>query len=115
MLTASEVARIAAGLTKAQREALAQLSEEFVPGPYLPDDVTDGRLSALREAGLVERQFLDMGPPSVEHRDNGMTWQCAACWHFRLTPLGLAVRAYLTTQGEGEHAPRSVDNHQGEG
>lgn len=74
-MTAPDIAGIAAGLTKAQREAVLKAEEMgWWPGNVLVR--TDVPTSTWRK--LVDRSLID---PSEHTR--------------RLTPLGLAVRAYL--------------------
>ncbi len=72
------VATIAKGLTKAQRGAVLK-SDGWQPAFMLRED-HDGRKAAgdIRASRLFEKR---MGG--------------AQCTHYRLTPLGLAVRAYL--------------------
>lgn len=92
----SDPAKIAAGLTEAQRRAVRALSDAWLAGPNLPPPVIDARaLPSLREAGLVEREFGDMGAPEYGAGADSISVHVSACWHFRLTPLGLAVRKHL--------------------
>lgn len=102
-MTDQSIAQIAAGLTKAQREAVASLSDEWQAGPHLADETIEC-LRDLRSMALVERDFGDMAP--VERRDSsaGIAVRVSACWFFRLTGLGLAIRARaasLSDHGEG--------------
>ena len=90
-----DAAEIAKGLTKAQREALVLLDGMWGAGPQLPDQLLDGVLAHFRSMGLVEREFGDEGPPRYSVGDYELTVRLSACWHFRLTPLGLSVRRYL--------------------
>ena len=82
----SDIAKIAAGLTKAQREAILNAEEMG----WWPDNIlvrTDVPTNTWRK--LVDHWLID---PSEHSR--------------RLTPLGLAVRAHLLAasplRGEGE-------------
>lgn len=77
-ITEAEVAAIAKGLTKAQREALPLLPESS--RPVLPIDVSRVTRDRLVEKLLLYKQAPASGFVMVR-------W-----W---LTPLGLAVRAYL--------------------
>lgn len=94
----TDLAKLAAGLSKAQREAVPMLSADWRAGPSLPDSLLP-ELKALRELGLVEREFGDVGKPELSMSDAGFRARMSACWWFRLTPLGLQLRAYL------EHNP----------
>lgn len=91
----AEVARIAAGL--AQREALISFPEGWSAGPEL-DDAIINELASWRKDGLVERQFGDMFVPATTCDGETITTHLSACWWFRLTPLGLAVRKHLEAQ-----------------
>ena len=86
--------QIAESLTEAQKACVRGLSENWEAGPDLPDDILDN-LTWARSAGLVEREFADMGQPDCSKTIDGFSVRCGACWWFRLTPLGLAVRAVL--------------------
>ena len=88
---------VAAGLTKAQRGAASALSDLWRAGPDLPKFVTD-YVTGLRLVGLVERIFIDDGPPSRTGNADEIRVSFRSCWFFRLTPLGLAVRAHLTQE-----------------
>ncbi len=82
----TDVAKIAAGLTKAQREAIAKAAGRYGKPPLY--GVT---IKTLARKGLavvwVER-------PTHSHDDDyGMAF---------LTPLGLAVRDYLKENGHAE-------------
>jgi hypothetical protein len=79
-------------------EAIERLSTEWQAGPDLDDVVIDA-LAGLRQAGLVERQFGDMGPATMTAKDGGLNIRLGACWWFRLTELGEAAR--LAQAGEG--------------
>jgi hypothetical protein len=74
-----DIAKIAAGLTKAQREALSALSPEWQPAP---SGVTRQSVAALKW-DLCERGW-----------PHGRKINCSPV-EYRLTPLGLAVRAHL--------------------
>lgn len=90
----TDAAKIARGLTKAQREALAWFGGEWSAGPYLPDFVLDEE-TRLREQGLVKREFGDMGPPETSEMIDGFSISIGCCWWFHITDDGLAVRAEL--------------------
>lgn len=77
----TEVARLAEGLTGKQQRVLLFLSAEFKPA-YNTIDLSRQAIAILasRRSDLVEREWQD---------------GCASCIYYRLTPLGLAVRAYL--------------------
>ncbi|RYF22572.1 MAG: hypothetical protein EOO77_03830 [Oxalobacteraceae bacterium] len=102
----TDPAAIAASLTKAQREALKAMDGEWSAGPSLPDYAIDC-LVDLRMGGLVERYFADMHKPRVVTSDGCLSVRLGACWFFRLTNTGLAVRqhlhdaAHLQQNGEG--------------
>lgn len=90
----TDAAKIARGLTKAQREALAWFSDEWGAGPDLPDFVLD-EVTQLREQRLVKREFGDMGPPETSEMIDGFSVSVGCCWWFHITDIGLAVRAEL--------------------
>ena len=90
----AEVERVAKALTKAQRVAVAALDSEWSQGPSLPETVID-HLYDLRVGGLVERYFADMHEPRIARTDASISVRLGACWHFRLSDLGLAVRTHL--------------------
>lgn len=79
-------------LTEAQRATFSTLHSDWQAGPELP--MLD-HLGTLREAGLIEREFGDMSKPKHFADDHSLTIHLSACWWFRLTPLGDAVRQYL--------------------
>lgn len=93
-----DLARMAKGLTKAQREAVMTL-EGWSPGPQLSQPVL-AQLFGLRHAGFVERQFGDLTDTSAANRDGSVTFNMRACWFFCLTPLGLSLRRYLKEQAD---------------
>ena len=92
-----DVEAIAGKLTKANRAGLAELTTDWLEGPSLPDVVLS-ELQRLRDACLVERQFGDNTPVSISSDSSQITMGVSACWHFRLTPLGLAVRTFLASK-----------------
>ena len=94
------IAKIAKGLTKAQREAVLLLTAEYKAGPTLNDIVIDA-LPALRNLDLVERSFADAEKVRLSVSTYTLCAKVSACWYFRLLPNGLAVRAYLQ---ENHHA-----------
>ncbi len=56
------------------------------------------------EAGLVERRFGDWSRPSYRASEDEVAYSVAACWFFRLTEKGLAVRAILQREaGDGQN------------
>ena len=93
-MTDEQIAEIAGKLTEARKKAINALSEQWCAGPELPRAVTTGRLQWLRDSGLVEREFGDLSQ-SCAATGGGFRVRLSACWWFRLTPLGLAVRKYL--------------------
>lgn len=86
--------QIAAGLSERRQHAVLLLNNEWQAGPLLDETILDN-LTWFREVGLVERKFIDMGPARCTDTDGGIRIELGACWHFRLTPLGLSVRAIL--------------------
>lgn len=94
-----DIPEIAKSLTEAQRECVQSLSDERQAGPRLPDSILPA-LADLREAGLVEREFGDTDKPTFTASQAGFRVHMSACWWFRLTPTGLAVRAYLENSDE---------------
>jgi len=74
----TDVAEIASGLTKAQREALIEPAQWLHPGGQDPIALVDCIEAKL--TGPLAHMFT-------------LRWD-------RLTPLGLAVRAHLLAQGE---------------
>jgi hypothetical protein len=96
---AGAVADVAGKLTKAQREAVClDLTPGWQAGPNL-DDATIDCLYDLRELVIVERHFADTGPVERGTCADGQSLRIGACWYFRLTPLGLLVKAHLSEQG----------------
>ena len=89
--------QIADTLTKAQREALLLLPDEWGAGPLLPDAVIDA-MPAFRESHLVDRRFGDAYPPEYRGGDSTLTVRLQACWFFRVSELGLELRRYLQDQ-----------------
>ena len=87
--------QIAAGLSEAQKDTILFLNADWLAGPDLPD--TD-QLASLRELDLVERCFGDQGNPRIHGDDSEISIRLAACWYFRLTPLGLDVRALISKE-----------------
>ncbi len=88
-------------LTKSERSAVAAFDGQWSAGPTLPAFML-GAIAGLRDAGLLERQFADEGPTRQFVGDDCLQIRLSACWHFRLTELGLAVRARLNSlEGEG--------------
>jgi hypothetical protein len=96
-MTDTEIEAVVRDLTKANQEAVLLLDGEWEAGPYLNID-TISSLQRLRDLGLVEREFLDMGPPRHTQTPDTIMFELAACWHFRLTANGLAVRARLAKE-----------------
>ncbi len=85
---------IATGLSELRQHALLSLNNEWQAGPMLDGAVLDN-LTWFREVGLVERKFMDMAPARYTDTDGGICIELGACWHFRLTTLGLQVRALI--------------------
>lgn len=100
MTDPTEIARVAAGLTRAQREAVEGLDNEWAAGPNLDLALID-HLYDLRMAGLVERHFMDSTKPRLDYTGRGVTVRIGACWFFRLTELGLAVRDHILREKSG--------------
>lgn len=91
------LAAIVRGLTKANQATVLYLSTNWQAGPRLPDEYVD-ELSRLRDFGLVEREFADDTPVTFTADEVNLTARFSACWHFRLTPLGMQVRAHLLSE-----------------
>jgi hypothetical protein len=89
-----DVKAVAAKLTKAQRHALASFDEQWTAGPTL-SDATISEIMSLEALGLLDRRFRDEGPPIHSIGEACLSVKLSACWHFRLTNAGLAVRATL--------------------
>lgn len=87
-------AEIAAGLSEAGGRAIRHLDAQWTAGPSLPATVIDC-LSGLLAVGLIEREFMDEGPASIIGNEREYSVRLSACWHFRLTEKGRAVRAIL--------------------
>lgn len=85
---------IAAGLTEQERRTVSGMSGAWQAGPLMEEDMHPD-LKPLRGAGLVEREFGDMSEPSTTKTEDGLSIALSACWWFRLTPLGLQIRALL--------------------
>ena len=94
----TDAAQIAAGLTDARAKALRDLGKDWQSGPSLPDHILD-EITPLRMSGLVERKFGDTGPPVRGGNELQITIRLSACWYFRPTDAGLAVRDYLMENG----------------
>jgi hypothetical protein len=107
----SEASKVARSLSEAQREALPSFCGQWIAGPSLPDGIL-AEIGALREAGLLDREFMDEGPPVHFVGDCSLTIKLSACWHFSLSPLGQQVRAYLETNpgGTADPAPSKITN-----
>lgn len=90
--------QIARKLTKAQRECVLFLVEQYEPSPQMPQLIIDS-LEAVRGASLAERAFMDEGPALQSVDESAITFRLSACWHYRLNRKGLQVRAIL----RGEH------------
>jgi hypothetical protein len=82
----------------AERVELLGLSDEWQAGPNMSEAVLAG-LGRAREAGLVERQFGDMGKAATTAEHGGIRIRLSACWWFRLTEAGLRARATLAEGG----------------
>lgn len=82
-MSGAEVAKIAAGLTANARKVVAAMGDEYRSPSHMG-------LTRHEVAGAVR------GTRWLISRE----WQdgCASCTYYRLTPLGLAVRAYLEEQ-----------------
>jgi len=93
-MTETSAREIAAGLSERRQHAIQLLDGEWQAGPLLDEVILDN-LTWFREASLVERKFMDMTPARYIDVDGGVCIELGACWHFRLTPLGAAVRAIL--------------------
>ena len=76
----AEVAKIAAGLRKGQAEVISAMSSQWQSPSQigLPRQRVAG--AALAHSALIEREWQD---------------GCANCTYYRLTALGLAVRAHI--------------------
>jgi hypothetical protein len=95
----ADPAKVDASLTKAQREAVVMFDGQWVAGPTLPDAQLN-HIHVLRECELLERNFADEGPARQTVGIDYAQVRLSACWHFRLTPLGLAVREILKGQSD---------------
>lgn len=96
-MTTPEIERLAGGLSPRQVEALLAMREEWRAGPHLKPKDAD-QMAGLRSLDLIEREFADMAPPKVSANGRRLRASLSACWHFRLTPLGLSLREYLKGQ-----------------
>ena len=90
--------QIAAVLSEAGKGAVLLLGEEWQAGPTMAHKVIE-HLLWLRDAGLVERQFGDRSN-ILSKGSRCVSARLSACWYFRLSPLGLAVRAILKEQAD---------------
>ena len=79
---ADEVERVAAEISVNARQVVMSLTGEFAPAPQTQSRQLTAYV-ASHHGALIEREW-----------QNG----CAQCTYYRLTPLGLAVRAYLKDQ-----------------
>ncbi|MFK4871649.1 hypothetical protein [Novosphingobium sp. ZW T3_23] len=96
----SGVETLAAQLGADQKQAVMLLDGEWHAGPRLPCEVLD-HLYALRNHSIVDRQFADDTPVTFSGDvDTMLTARVSACWHFRLTTIGLRLREYLIETGE---------------
>lgn len=89
-----DLAAIVRKLGADQCHAIKLMVAEWEAGPRLSEDVLD-HLYALRNHGLVDRQFADDTPITFTDCEDGLTARVSACWWFRLTPLGEQVAAHL--------------------
>lgn len=84
MTSLSELADAVEGtLTKAQLSALMLLGPEFQPAPRSISRQATAAL-AMKRPDLCEREWQD---------------GCAQCTYYRLTPLGMALRARASGEG----------------
>lgn len=98
-MTSSET--IAACLPDPMREAVMLMDPfHWKAGPSFPDRCIP-QLNRAIELGLAEREFLDDTPVSVQATDDAVHVKVSACWHYRLTSRGEAVRKILTLQKRG--------------
>ena len=63
-------------------DALSYLGSDWHAGPDLPESVLSV-ITPMREAGLVERYFGDMGEPECSEVVGGFSVRLGACWWFR--------------------------------
>jgi hypothetical protein len=81
--TPEEIAAIAKGLGPNARQVVRSLSGEYAPAPrYHSRQLTAS--VAMRHPSLIEREWQD---------------GCAQSTYYRLTPLGIALKAHLEAQG----------------
>ena len=92
--TMSNAEQVAAGLSAEQQRALSGFTDEWQAGPNLPGHMIKA-IKPGEALGLIERQFGDKGPVDFSSRGSELRAKISACWFFRLTPLGLAVREIL--------------------
>lgn len=95
MSSETSIEALAKELTVPQRYAVKLMTRDWLAGPRLSDAVLDN-LDVLRRHGLVEREFADDTPVTITgdiHTE--LTARVSACWHFRLTRLGLGVKNHL--------------------
>lgn len=93
------VEEIAGKLTEAQRRALLALTGEFT---FSPPRISRQSIAALvfYHSDLCEREWQD---------------GCAQCTYYRLTPLGLQVRAHLAgAQVTARNNPSPIEDGQPE-
>ena len=100
-MTQPDIAEIARGLTAAQRDAVDEFMGMWRAGPDLPGKVLRS-IYPLMTAGVLEREFLDEGPPVHSTRGGEKFVKVTACWHYRHTPLGIAIANHIkgTTDDE---------------
>ena len=90
----TDLSKLAASLTDAQKRAVRCFTREWLAGPHVSPKTLDC-IDGLRIARLVGREFLDMAPPKTAANGRRVKFAISACWHFRLTETGVALRAYL--------------------
>lgn len=93
----SDVAEIAEGLSERQSKALSRFTDDWQAGPAMPGEMI-AAIKPGEATGLIERQFMDGTPPVYSQRGGELQVKLSACWFFRLTPLGLAVRTHLESK-----------------
>lgn len=103
MTPADEIARVAAGLTKAQRDvALAAKGLAETDTPYLSfkhlSELTGHAWSTVREACRALREAGVMEYATGLQTDDGEMYGSGYC----LTPLGLSIRAFLEQEPQNE-------------
>jgi hypothetical protein len=65
--------------------ALEYLSDEWKPGPDLPDYVL-AALPELSKRGLIEKRFADVERRETECENGNLRVNIRACWWFRAAP-----------------------------